>query len=78
MAISRTGTVGSLMWLANQTRPDVSNAVRAVARFAHAPKPKRWKAARGIVEYLKVTSSYGVTFTEQRACLLYTSDAADE
>ena len=30
--------VGSLMWLANQTRPDISNAVRAVARFAHAPK----------------------------------------
>ena len=54
--------VGSLMWLANQTRPDISNAVRAVARFAHAPKHKHWKAARGILEYLKVTSDYGVTF----------------
>ena len=32
------GVVGSLTWLANQTRPDVSNAVRAVARYAHAPK----------------------------------------
>ena len=54
--------VGSLMWLANQTRPDISNAVRAVARFAHAPKHKHWKAARGILEYLKVTSDYGATF----------------
>jgi len=54
--------VGSLMWLANQTRPDTSNAVRAVARFVHALKHKHWKAARGILEYLKVTSGYGVTF----------------
>ena len=54
--------VGSLMWLANQTRPDISNAVRAVARYAHAPKLKHWKAAKGILEYLKVTSSYGITF----------------
>ena len=29
--------VGSLMWLANQTRPDISKAVRAVARSAHTP-----------------------------------------
>ena len=50
------------MRLANQTRPDVSDAVRAVARVARPPKPKHWKAARGILEYLKGTSSYGVTF----------------
>ena len=30
--------VGFLMWLANQTRPDILNAVRAVARYSHAPK----------------------------------------
>ena len=28
--------VGHLMWLANQTRPDILNAVRAVARYSHA------------------------------------------
>ena len=54
--------VGTLMWLANQTRPDISNAVRAVARFAHIPKLKHWEAAGGILEYLKVTSGYGITF----------------
>lgn len=54
--------VGSLLWLSNQTRPDISNAVRAVARYMHAPKLKHWLAARGILEYLKVTSSYGITF----------------
>ena len=53
--------VGSLMWLANQTRLDISNAVRAAARFAHTPKLKHWVAARGILEYLKVTSGFGIT-----------------
>ena len=43
--------VGILMWPANQTKPNISNAVRAVARFAHAPKLKRWKAARENIEY---------------------------
>ena len=30
--------VRSLMWIASQTRPDISNAVRAVARHSHEPK----------------------------------------
>ena len=48
--------IGSLMWLANQTRPDISNAVRAVARYCHAPKHVHWKAALNVVWYLKSTS----------------------
>ena len=30
--------IGSLMWLLTQTRPDISNAARAVARYCAAPK----------------------------------------
>ena len=30
--------LGPLMLQANQTRPDILNAVRAVARYSHAPK----------------------------------------
>lgn len=30
--------VGHLMWMAKNTRPDIFNAVRAVARYTHAPK----------------------------------------
>ena len=36
---------GHLMWLANQTRPDILNAVRAVARHSHSLKLVHWKAA---------------------------------
>ena len=42
--------VGHLMWLANQTRPDIPNAVRAVARYFHSPKLVHWKAALHILQ----------------------------
>ena len=35
--------VGCLMWLANQTRPDIANAVRAVARYANQPRDKSFR-----------------------------------
>ena len=54
--------VGSLMWIANQTRPDIANAVRAVARFSHDPKEIHWKAACKILEYLKATAHLGLTY----------------
>ena len=54
--------VGSLMWLSISTRPDIANAVRAVARYCTAPRDTHWKAALGILEYMNGTSEYGITF----------------
>ena len=54
--------VGHLMWPANQTRLDILNAVRPVARYSHAPKLVHWKAAVHILMYIRFTSSYGITF----------------
>ena len=54
--------VGHLMWLANQTRPDILNAVRAVARYSHSPKLVHWKAALQILQYIRLTSGHGITF----------------
>ena len=50
------------MWLANQTRPDILNAVRAVARYSHAPKRLHWQAAMHVLMYGRFTSSFGITF----------------
>ena len=52
--------VGSLMWLWTQTSPDY--AVRAVARRCAAPKFIHWRAALGILGYLRRTSPFGFTF----------------
>ncbi|CAB1110059.1 unnamed protein product [Ectocarpus sp. CCAP 1310/34] len=54
--------VGHLMWLANQTRPDILTAVRAVARYSYAPKSVHWKAALHILMYIRFTSAFGITF----------------
>ena len=54
--------VGSLMWLSISMRPDISNAVRAVARYCTAPGAIHWKVALGILEYIDGTSEYGITF----------------
>lgn len=58
--------VGSPMWLAEQTRPDVSNVTRVVliVRFSHAPKYVHWMAALSVSEYLKGTSGFGITFQQ--------------
>ena len=54
--------VGSFMWLSISTRPDISNAAQAIARYCTAPRTMHWKAALGILEYINGTSEYGITF----------------
>ena len=41
--------IGSLLWIALLSRPDIVNAVRAVARYCSAPKMVHWKAALSIL-----------------------------
>ena len=48
------------MWLSISTRPDIANAVRAVARYCTAPGAIHWKAALGILEYINGTSEHGI------------------
>ena len=54
--------IGALLWIAMLTRPDIANAVRAVARYCSAPKLIHWKAARSILGYAVRTSSFGISF----------------
>lgn len=58
--------VGHLMWLAINTRPDILNAVRAVARYSHAPKWLHWNAALSILMYVRGTSGLGIAFQRGR------------
>ena len=54
--------VGGLMWLAISTRPDISNAVRSVARYCSALKAVHWKSALGILAYINGTCGFGITY----------------
>ena len=53
--------VGTLMWTATMTRPDIACAVRAVARFFENPGPAHKKAAMKILQYLLHTKEWGIT-----------------
>ena len=55
--------VGSLMYLAVCTRPDLSQAVGALARYSANPMTEHWDAALGVVRYLSSTSSKGIIFS---------------
>ena len=55
--------IGSLMWLAVMTRPDIANAVRAIARYCAHPKLRHWEAARDVLGYVRRTSSMGISFS---------------
>ena len=57
-----TEAVGSLMWLSTMTRPDITNAVRAVARYAHEPSERLWQAIMKILSYLNGTKRLGITY----------------
>ncbi|WVZ71732.1 LOW QUALITY PROTEIN: hypothetical protein U9M48_020279 [Paspalum notatum var. saurae] len=51
--------IGSLMYLASATRPDISFAVRKLSRFMSNPGTYHWHALERVMCYLKGTMSYG-------------------
>ena len=55
--------VGSLMWIANQTRPDITNGVRVIARFSPDFKSIHYMAAQTFLEFLNAMSDLGLTVT---------------
>src|SRR6266498_2871480 len=55
--------IGSLMYLASATRPDISFAVRKLSRFVSNPGDDHWRALKRVIHYLKGTSRYGIHYT---------------
>ena len=55
--------VGSLLYLAMATRPDIAFAVSSVAKFSAHPSKLHWTAVKRILRYLKGTADYGLAFT---------------
>ena len=52
--------IGMLMYLANNTRPDIAHAVHSCARFSHNPKQSHSTAVKHILRYLKGTADKGM------------------
>ncbi|MCP4491938.1 MAG: DDE-type integrase/transposase/recombinase [Gammaproteobacteria bacterium] len=54
--------VGSLLYLAIATRPDISAAVAHVAKFCSNPTQKHWAAVKRIFRYIKGTIHMGLLY----------------
>lgn len=54
--------VGSLLYLATTTRPDIAFAAGVLARFMSAPEEPHWVAAKGVLRYLVGARDKGITF----------------
>lgn len=67
--------VGSLLYLACCTRPDISQAVGALSRYMSCPTEQHWIAAKGVLRYLVGTSAKGITFKRGAGSLIGYCDA---
>lgn len=54
--------IGSLLYLANCTRPDISFAVSALSRHLSSPLPSHMGMAKQVLRYVINTDDYGLTF----------------
>jgi hypothetical protein len=56
--------IGSLMYLANMTRPDIVWAVNQCSRYMSAPSVSHYKATQFIFRYLNATHDMGLLFNK--------------
>lgn len=56
-------SVGPFMWLADMTRPDIANAIRAVKKFLNQPGVQHWKVVAKVIQHLVGTRELGITCT---------------
>lgn len=54
--------IGSLMYLAVSTRPDIAYAVSTLSQFNQNPGSGHWISAKRVLRYLKGTSDQGLTY----------------
>ena len=55
--------IGSLLYLAQATRPDLSFAVSLLSRYSSDPRPVHWTAVKHIMRYLRSTRDLAITYT---------------
>ena len=54
--------VGSLLWLSQGTRPDLSTITAMLSKYQNNPSPAHIEAARYAIRYVKQTKHLGITF----------------
>lgn len=55
--------LGSLLYIAGSTRPDIAYAVSLLSQFSSCYQEHHWEAVRRVMKYLKGTIDYGLTIS---------------
>lgn len=67
--------IGSLLYLAVATRPDLSFTVNRLAQFNESYQQIHWSAAKRVLRYLQGTSEYGLVYKRDGEKILGYTDA---
>jgi hypothetical protein len=62
--------IGALMYLANNTRPDIEFVVNLLARHSAAPTKRHWVGVKSILRYLKDTKDLGLFYSRNQDLIL--------
>lgn len=69
--------IGSLMYLATTSRPDIAYATAFLSRYMHCPTSTLWSAGKRILRYLKQTIEKGLVYKKQDNNVLHSFSDAD-
>lgn len=67
--------VGSLLYLSQITRPDLSFAASALSQFCSNPGITHWQLAKRVLRYIKGTVEYGITYKKNDKNMCAYADA---
>lgn len=56
--------IGSILFIAQVTRPDIQYAASLLSRFNNNPGKAHWIATKRVLRYLKGTMDYSITYTK--------------
>ena len=62
--------IGSLLYLAGATRPDISYAVHKLAQYCSSPTTEHWNLVKRVLRYVKGTVGLGLLYQRQDNSLL--------
>jgi hypothetical protein len=69
--------IGSLLYLAVATRPDISQAVSKLAQYSSAPSTSHWAMVKRVLRYVKGTKKLGLLYTASGSATLVGYTDAD-
>ena len=69
--------VGSLLYLAKQTRPDIMFTVNILSRHMNAPTNQHWVCGKRLLRYLQGSKGLKLTYTKEASYDLMGESDAD-